>query len=150
KEGANVEDLFKKLPGFTVDNDGSIKVNGHDITKIQINGEDFFGSDVKIATKNLPKDIISKIQVVDAKSKEEEFLGKKNDSDDKMINLVIKKENNKGLFARLTAGGGTDNRYSLSGIANYFNQDLRLSVLGSSNNINSIGFSFDEVFDAMG
>ncbi len=150
KEGAVLEDLLKKLPGVTVDNQGNIQINGKDVTDIKINGESFFGDDPKIATKNLPKDLIEKVQVVDSKSESQEFTGEESESSDKAINLVIKEENNKGVFARLTAGGGTDERYSLSGIANYFNQDLRLSVLGSANNINSIGFSFDEIYDAMG
>lgn len=150
KEDANLEDLLKKLPGVTVDNDGSIKVNGKDVTKIKVNGKDFFGSDPKIATKNLPKDILEKVQIVDSKTKSQEFTGEESDSEDKTINLTIKEENNKGLFARMTAGAGTDHRYSLNGVANYFKNDLRLSALGSSNNINSIGFSFDEIYDAMG
>lgn len=150
KENANLEDLLKKLPGVTVDNDGSIKINGKDVTKIKVNGKDFFGDDPKIATKNLPKDLLEKIQVVDTKSKEDEFTGKESDSDDKTINVTIREEDNKGLFARITAGGGTDHRYSLNGIANYFKNDQRLSVLGSTNNVNSIGFSFDEIYDAMG
>lgn len=150
KENANMEDLLKKLPGVTVDNDGKIKVNGKDVTNIKVNGKDFFGDDPLIATKNLPKDLLEKIQVVDTKTKSDEFTGKESESDDKTINVVISEENNKGLFARLTAGGGTDHRYSLNGIANYFKNDLRLSVLGSANNVNSIGFSFDEIYDAMG
>ena len=150
KENANLEDLLKKLPGVTVDNDGKIKVNGKEVTNIKVNGKDFFGDDPLIATKNLPKDLLEKIQVVDTKSKSDEFTGKESESDEKTINVTISEENNKGLFARLTAGGGTDHRYSLNGIANYFKNDLRLSVLGSANNINSIGFSFDEIYDAMG
>lgn len=150
KENANMEDLLKKLPGVTVDNEGQIKVNGKDVSKIKVNGKDFFGDDPKIATKNLPKDILEKIQVVDTKTKSEEFTGKEGDSENKTINVTIKEDKNKGFFSRLTAGAGTDDRFSLNGIANYFNDDLRLSVLGSSNNINSIGFSFDEVYDALG
>lgn len=150
KEGANMEDLLKKLPGVTVDNDGTIKVNGKTVSKIKVNGKEFFGSDPKIATKNLPKEILDKIQVVDTKTKSEEFTGKEGDSEDKTINVTIKKDKNKGFFSRLTAGAGTDDRFSLNGIGNYFHNDLRLSVLGSSNNINSVGFSFDEVYDALG
>lgn len=150
KEDANLEDLLKKLPGVTVDRDGSIKVNGKDVSNIKVNGKDFFGSDPKIATKNLPKDLLEKVQIVDTKSKSDEFTGRESDSEDKTINVVIKEENNKGLFSRLTAGAGSDDRFSVNGIGNYFKNDLRLSALGSANNINSVGFSFDDVFDAMG
>src|SRR5699024_6486451 len=82
KENANLEDLLKKLPGVTVDSDGKIKVNGKDVSKIKVNGKDFFGDDPKIATKNLPKDILEKIQVVDTKSKSDEFTGRESDSED--------------------------------------------------------------------
>lgn len=150
RQDANLEEVMKKLPGVEVDAQGNITVNGKPVSRILVNGKEFFGNDPKIATKNLPKEIIDKIQVVDTKTKSEEFTGKAGNPDDKTINVTIKKDKNKGYFARATAGGGTDERYELSGIGNYFKDDLRVSVLASSNNINSAGFSFDEVFDMMG
>ncbi|MFZ0489991.1 MAG: outer membrane beta-barrel protein [Salegentibacter sp.] len=150
RPGANLEDLMKKLPGVEVDSDGNITINGKPVSRFLVNGEEFFGSDPKIATKNLPKEIIEKVQVTDTKTKSEEFTGKPGDPDNKTVNITIKKDRNKGYFARATAGGGTDDRYELSGIGNYFKDDLRLSVLASSNNINSSGFSYDEVYGMMG
>ncbi|MCM8570346.1 outer membrane beta-barrel protein [Gramella jeungdoensis] len=147
---ANLEELMKKLPGVEVDSDGNITVNGKPVSRILVNGEEFFGDDPKIATKNLPKEIINKIQVTDTKTKTEEFTGKPGDPDNKTVNITIKEDKNKGYFARATAGGGTNERYELSAIANYFKDDLRLSALGSSNNINSSGFSYDEVYGMMG
>ncbi|MGB8705974.1 MAG: carboxypeptidase regulatory-like domain-containing protein [Gillisia sp.] len=150
RQDANLEELMKKLPGVEVDTQGNITVNGKPVSRILVNGKEFFGNDPKIATKNLPKEIIDKIQVTDTKTKSEEFTGKAGNPDDKTINITIQKDKNKGYFARATAGGGTDDRYELSGIGNYFKDKLRVSVLASSNNINSSGFSFDEVFDMMG
>lgn len=150
RENANLEEVLKELPGVVVDNDGNITVNGKPVKQILVNGKEFFGNDPKIATKNLPKELINKIQVVDTKTKSQEFTGKEGDSENKTINITIDDDKNHGLFTRLTAGAGTDDRYELSGIANYFKNDFRISLLGSSNNINSSGFSFDEVFDAMG
>ena len=150
RQDANLEDLMKKLPGVEVDSGGNITVNGKPVSRILVNGKEFFGNDPKIATKNLPKEIIDKVQVTDTKTKSEEFTGKAGDPDNKTINIELKEDKNKGYFSRLTAGGGTNERYELSGIGNYFKDDLRLSVLASSNNINSSGFSFDEVFDMMG
>src|SRR5699024_12609844 len=118
RAGTNIEDLLKKLPGGTVSRDGSIEVNGKSVSKIKVNGKDFFSDDPKIATKNLPKDLLQKIQVVDTKSKEDEFVGRESDSDDKTINVIIREADNRGLFSRMTAGAGTDHRYSLNGIAN--------------------------------
>ena len=150
RQDANLEEVMKKLPGVEIDAQGNITVNGKPVSRILVNGKEFFGNDPKIATKNLPKEIIDKIQVVDTKTKSEEFTGKAGNPDDKTINVTIKEDKNKGYFARGTAGGGTEGRYELSGIGNYFKDDLRLSVLASSNNINSSGFSMDEVFDMMG
>ncbi|TBW28026.1 outer membrane beta-barrel protein [Gramella sp. KN1008] len=150
RQDANLEDLMKKLPGLEVDSDGNITVNGKPVSRILVNGKEFFGNDPQIATKNLPKEIIDKVQVTDTKTKSEEFTGKAGDPDNKTINIELKEDKNKGYFSRITAGGGTDDRYELSGIGNYFKDDMRLSVLASSNNINSSGFSFDEVFDMMG
>lgn len=150
RQDANLEDLMKKLPGVEVDTDGNITVNGKPVSRILVNGKEFFGNDPKIATKNLPKEIISKVQVTDTKTKSEEFTGKAGNPHDKTINIQLKEDKNKGYFARATAGGGTDERYELSGIGNIFKDKMRLSVLASSNNINSSGFSFDEIFDMMG
>ena len=150
RQNANLEDVMKKLPGVEVDSQGNITVNGKPVSRILVNGKEFFGDDPKIATKNLPKEIIDKIQVVDTKTKTEEFTGKAGNPDDKTINITIQEDKNRGYFARATAGGGTDERYELSGIGNYFKDELRVSALASSNNINSSGFSFDEVYDMMG
>ena len=150
RPNANVEELLKKLPGVEIDANGRITVNGKQVNQILVNGKPFFGNDPNIATKNLPKEIIDKIQVTDTKTETEKFTGRTSNSEEKTINLTVKKDKNKGLFGRLTGGYGTDERYELSGIVNYFNDDERLSVLSSSNNINSPGFSFDEVFDAIG
>ena len=145
KKDANVEDLLKKLPGVEVDEEGKIKINGKEVNKILVNGKPFFSNDPTIATKNLTKDIIEKIQVSDTKSDEEAFTGEEGSKSNKTINLVIKKENNKGNFGRLAAGAGTNERYEYAGMYNHFNNDLRISVLSGGNNINSPGFSYGEI-----
>lgn len=147
---ANLEELLKKLPGAEVDSDGAITINGKPITRILVNGKEFFGNDPKIATKNLPKEIIEKLQVVDTKSRAQEFTGEAGDSENKTINITIKKDKNKGYFARATIGGGTNDRYEMSGIGNVFKDNMRTTVLAGSNNINSSGFDFDDIYGMMG
>jgi len=147
---ANVEDLLKKLPGLVVDKNGKITVNGKPVNKILVNGKEFFGNDLTIATKNLPKEIIDKIQVVDTKTKEQAFTGEEGDKENKTINITIKKDKNKGFFGRLTAGYGTDDRYATSGMLNRFNNEERITILGGSNNVNTSGFNNDEVKDIGG
>ncbi len=147
---ATLEDVMKQLPGVEVSKDGKVTVNGREVSRILVNGKEFFGNDPKIALKNLPKEIIDKIQVTDSKTDEQKAAGEEGDPSVSEINITIDEDKNRGFFSRLTAGAGTEERYSLNGIANYFNNDFKVSILGSGNNINSAGFSFDEVFDAMG
>lgn len=151
---ANVEALLKELPGVEIDADKKITVNGKEVTQILVNGKPFFNTDGSIALQNLPADLIKKVQVTDYKTKAEEFSGRKAKSDNASINLTIDEENNKGLMAKLMAGIGSivdgSNRYESSGLLNYFQGDRKISILASSNNINSTGFSMDEIFDNMG
>lgn len=150
KKDATVEDLLKELPGVEVDPDGTIKINGKEVSNVLVNGKPFFGDDPTIATRNLTKELIEKVQVVDTKSKAEAFTGEKGSETSKTINLTIKKENNRGVFGRLAAGVGTDGRFEYAGLLNYFSNDRRLSVLGGGNNINSPGFSFGEIREMFG
>lgn len=147
---ANVEALLKQLPGVEIDEEGKITVNGKEVNNILVNGKPFFGKDGKIATQNLPAEIIEKVQVTDTKTKEEELSGQDATSDEKTINLTIQEDKNKGVFGKTNVGYGTDDRYESSLLFNYFKDTRKISVLGSSNNINSIGFSMDEIFDNMG
>ncbi len=150
KKDANVEDLLKKLPGVEIDAEGKIKINGKEVNKILVNGKPFFGNDPSITTKNLTKDIIEKIQIVDTKTKSEAYSGEDGDSENKTINLTIKEENNKGVFGRVAAGTGTDKRWEFAGMFNRFDNDQRISVLAGGNNINSPGFSFGEISKMFG
>ena len=145
KKDANVEDLLKELPGVEVDEDGKITINGKEVSQILVNGKPFFGSDPTITTRNLTKEIIEKVQIVDTKTKSEAFSGEEGDTENKTINLTIKEENNKGVFGRVSAGGGTDKRYEMAGMLNMFDNDQRISVLAGGNNTNSPGFSFGEI-----
>ena len=145
KKDANVEDLLKQLPGVEVDETGKITVNGKDVNKILVNGKPFFGNDPTITTRNLTKELIEKVQITDTKTKAEAFAGEEGDKENKTINLTIKEENNKGVFGRVAAGGGTDKRYEFAGMLNVFDNDQRVSILAGGNNTNSAGFSFGEI-----
>lgn len=145
KKDATVEDLLRELPGVEVDEQGQITVNGKQVNQILVNGKPFFGDDPTIATRNLTKEIIEKIQVTDTKTKSEAFTGEQGDTENKTINITIDEEKNKGIFGRVAAGGGTDDRFEYAGLVNFFDNDLRISALGGGNNINSPGFSFGEI-----
>jgi hypothetical protein len=142
KEGAVVEDLLKKLPGLEVDKDGNIKAQGKSVTRIKVNGKDFFGGDVKTATKELPANIVDKIQVIDDYGDQATVSGIKDGDPDKIINIQLKKDKNKGFFGRATVGGGTEDRYQASFNGNYFNNNRQISVVANSNNTNASLFNF--------
>lgn len=147
---SNVETLLKQLPGVEIDNEGKITVNGKEVNQILVNGKPFFDKDGKIALQNLPSDIINKVQISDTKTKKEELSGQAASGNNTSINLTIDEDKNKGFFGKFMGGYGTDERYESSALVNYFKNKRKLSVLASSNNINSTGFSMDEIFDNMG
>ena len=147
---ANVETLLKQLPGLEIDADGKITVNGKEVNQVLVNGKPFFDKDGKIALQNLPSNIINKVQVTDTKTKKEEKTGQVASSNNASLNLTIDEDKNKGFFGKVMGGYGTNDRYESSGLANYFKNKTKVSVLASSNNINSTGFSMDEIFDNMG
>lgn len=147
---SKIEELLKQIPGVEISNDGKITVNGKEVDQIMINGKPFFDKDGKIALQNLPADIIKNIQFTTTKTKEEELSGKAAKSNKTTINFNIDEKKNKGLLSRLTAGYGSDERYEGGLLLSYFKKDTKISLLASSNNINSQGFSNDEVFDSMG
>lgn len=147
---SNVETLLKQLPGVEVSSDGKITVNGKEVNQVLVNGKPFFDSDGKIALQSLPSDIINKVQISDTKTKKEELTKQASSSNNASINLTIDEDKNKGLFGKFMGGYGTDERYESSALINYFKNKRKISVLASSNNINSTGFSMDEIFDNMG
>lgn len=147
---ANVESLLKQLPGVEIDAEGKITVNGKEVNQILVNGKPFFDKDGKIALQNLPSDIINKVQVSDTKTTKEEKTGEAASSSNASINLTIDEKKNKGFFGKAMVGSGSDKRYESSVLANYFKNKTKISALASSNNINSTGFSMDEIFDNMG
>jgi hypothetical protein len=142
KEGAVVEDLIKKMPGIQVDKDGNVTAQGKAVSRVKVNGKDFFGGDVKTATKELPANIVDKIQIIDDYGDQATVSGIKDGDPDKVLNIQIKKDKNKGFFGRATAGYGTQDRYQASFNGNYFNNDMQISFLGNSNNTNTSLFNF--------
>ncbi len=142
KENAVVEDLLKKLPGVQVDKDGNVTAQGKSVTRVKVNGKDFFGGDVKTATKELPANIVDKIQVIDDYGDQATVSGIKDGDPDKIINIQLKKDKNKGFFGRGTVGAGTEDRYQASFNGNYFNNNRQISLVANSNNTNASLFNF--------
>jgi len=140
RENAVVEDVLKKLPGVDVAKDGSIKAQGETITRVRVDGKDFFGNDPLLATKNLPADMIDKIQVIDLLSDQAQFTGVDDGNREKIINITTKKDMKNGYFGNSSAGYGSDDRYDVNLNVNKFNNDQQMSVIGQFNNVNKQNF----------
>jgi len=150
KEEDVVEDLLKKMPGIEVDRDGNIKAQGEDVEKVTVDGKEFFGSDPKLATKNLPAKAVDKVKVFDAKSEKAEFSGVDDGERTKTLDLELKKDAKKGYFGKLEAGYGTENTAKGKLSFNRFTKKLQLSVIGMGNNVNEQGFSITDYLEMMG
>lgn len=141
KVNASVEDLLKKLPGVEVGSDGSITSGGKTVTKVLVDGKEFFGEDTKMATKNLPSDMVDKVQVVDRKSDLARITGVDDGEEETVINLTVKKNMKNGWFGTVQGGYGTDKRYEGSFNISTFNDNNQISFVGGANNTNDLGFS---------
>jgi len=141
KPNAVVEDLLKKLPGVVVDKDGNVNAQGENVQRIFVDGKRFFGNDPKLATKNLPPDMVDKIQIYDAQSDQSAFSGFDDGERTKTINIITRKDKRKGLFGRGIASAGDQERYDGSISLNYFNGDRKLTFLSQANNVNKQGFT---------
>ena len=153
-----LEELLKKLPGVEVDSDGTITANGQTISKIMIDGKEFFLDDPQLATKNIPAKIINKIKVVEKKSEQAEFTGIDDGEEEHVIDLSIKPGMMDGWFGNLMAGGGHDVpdkgyytdgltpakdgwRYQAAGMLGQFKQKSQISIILNANNTNNRGFN---------
>lgn len=139
-----VEDLLKLLPGVELDRNGNITINGKKVTKVLVDGREFFGGDPKIAIKNLPKDVIEKLQVMDNKTREARFNKTTTGNEDLAINLTLRKDVQKGWFGRASAGYGSNERYEAGAMLNFFSRSKQINFIGSANNTNRGGISGDD------
>ena len=148
--GANVEDLIRRLPGLEVDQNGNIRAQGESVKRVTVDGKRFFGDDVKAATKNLPAEAISKVQVFNEKTEQSRITGVDDGKHEKTLNLQLKDNFKKGGFGKATAAAGTDKR--LEGKINYnrFNEKNQLSILGLGSNTNQGGMNWDDYQDFKG
>lgn len=129
---AVVEDLLRKIPNVTLWGDGQITVNGREVKSLLVNGKQFFGGDFKMATQNISKNALEKVQVYSTRDE-------KNPLDSTLsVNLKLKKGKELGYFGKIGAGYGTDERYEVDGNLNAFTPKMQIGIIGASNNINKL------------
>ncbi len=144
RPGATVEDLLKKMPGIQVDKDGKITAQGTNVEKVLVDGEEFFGDDPTVATRNLQADAIDKVQVFDKKSDQAAFTGIDDGQSKKTINLKLKEDKKKGYFGKLELGGGLNDRWNNSAMFNRFRAKKKLSIYGIASSTGKTGLNWEE------
>ncbi|PRY52313.1 carboxypeptidase family protein [Arcticibacter pallidicorallinus] len=137
RENAYTEDLMRLLPGIILGRDGNIIAQGRQISKITVNGRDFFGGDIETVIKNIPANLIEKIQVINDYGDKGRLTGTGDGRAQKIINIKTWANLRKGYFGNANAGIGTEGRYQVSALANYFNNNRETGVYGNLNNNNS-------------
>lgn len=138
---ANVEDLLKRLPGLQVDKNGQVTAQGEKVTKILVDGEEFFSDDPAVVNKNLQAKTIDKVQVFDKKSENAEFTGIDDGEKIKTINLQLKDKYKKGYFGKMALGGGNNGFFENQGMFNFFRGKQKISVYGIAANTGKLGLS---------
>lgn len=153
-----LEDLLKRLPGVEVSSDGTITANGKTISKIQIDGKQFFADDPSLASKNLPAKIINKVRVVEKQSEQAEFTGIDDGEEETVLDLSVKKGMMNGWFGNVMGGGGSDLqgrdanndfRYQGAAMVANFTESTQMAFIGNANNTNNRGFR-DMMSSSMG
>ena len=142
---ATTEDLIKKMPGITVAKDSTVTAQGETVKKVTIDGKDFFGDDASAALKNLPSEVVDKIQVFDRLSDQAQLTGFDDGNSQKAINIVTKSGIKNGQFGRIYSGYGTDDRYAAGGNMSFFKGARRISLVANFNNINQQNFGSQDL-----
>jgi len=164
-KNSNIEDLLKKLPGIQVDKTGKITAQGQEVKKVLVDGEEFFGNDPTIATKNIKAENVETVQVFDQKSEQTQQTGIDDGTKEKTINLTLKEDAKKGYFGKVGAGYGTknnsaidginapfgnENRYEGEAMYNNFKNKRKASVFSTMSNTNKTGLNWEDREKYMG
>jgi hypothetical protein len=141
---ATAEDLVSKMPGVVIV-DGKVQAQGEEVKQVLVDGKRFFGDDANAVLKNLPAEIIDKVQVFDKKSDQSQFTGFDDGNASKTINIVTKAQFRNGIFGKVYGGYGYENKFKGGASVNIFKGNRRITVLAQSNNINEQNFSSEDL-----
>jgi len=145
---AVTEELVKKIPGVQVESSGNIKAHGEDVKEVLVNGRQYFGDDPMMAMRNIPAEVIDKVQIFDKMSDQAEFSGFDDGTRYKAMNLLTK--GGTLGYGKIYGGYGYQDKYTAGGSYTMMKGDMRLSILGMSNNINQQNFNFQDIIGLFG
>ncbi len=148
-----LEDVMKKLPGVEVNDDGEIEVEGKTVSKVMVEGKDFFDGDSKLATKNIPADAVDKVEVLRNYNEVDQMRGLGNDQDNVAINIKLKEGKKNFWFGEITAGAGVadeEGRYLVHPKLFYYSPKYSINIITDFNNIGEVPFTFRDYFKFTG
>ena len=146
---ATAEDLATKMPGITLQ-DGKVQAQGEDVKRVLVDGKPYLGDDPNAALKNLPAEMIDKIQVYDRKSDQSAFTGFDDGNSSKTLNIITRPQFRNGTFGRVYSGYGTEELWKNGMNINFFKDKRKLTILGNANKINEQNFSTDDLLGVIG
>ena len=146
---ADADELVEKMPGVVIQ-DGKIQAQGEDVKQVLVDGKPFFGNDPMAALKNLPAEVIDKIQVFDQQSDQSQFSGFNDGETTKTMNIITRPNMRSGQFGKMYGGYGYEDKYKTGGNFSIFNDDQRISIIAQSNNINIQNFSSEDLLGVVG
>ncbi len=145
---ANAEELIQKMPGVQMQ-DGKIQAQGEEVKKILVDGKPFMGDDPSAALRNIPAEMIDKVEVFDRKSNQSQFTGFDDGNTTKTLNIITKPSFKEGQFGKVYAGYGDQDHYKAGGNYNSFNKKRKITLLFQSNDINEQNFSSEDLLGVM-
>lgn len=146
---ANVEDLVRKMPTITMQ-DGKIKAQGEDVQKVLVDGRPFFGDDPTTTMRNLPAEMVDKIQIFDQQGDQSQFTGFNTGNSNKTINVITRPTMRNSQFGKAYGGYGLDNKYKAGGNLSLFDGNTRVSVIAQTNNVSEQNFAIEDILGAVG
>lgn len=145
-----LEDVLKRLPGVEVTDDGTIEVEGKEVSKVMVEGKDFFDGDTKLATKNIPADALDKVQVLKNYDEVGQLRNVRSNEDNIAINIKLKEGKKNFWFGEITAGIGADERYLAHPRLFYYSPKSSLNIITDFNNIGEVPFTRRDYFNFTG
>lgn len=144
KEGATVEDLLRRLPGFSVNSKGEIVAHGKRVDKVLVDGEEFFGDDPTMATQNISAKAVDRVQIFDTKSEQQNLTGITTGNEGKTVNIKLKEDAKKGAFGKIQAGSDFREFYEGRGLYNKFVGKKKISAYGTRTNVNAGSLNWED------
>ncbi len=144
KQGGTVEDLLKKLPGFTVNSKGEIVAQGKKVDKVLVDGEEFFGDDPTMATQNISAKAVDRVQVFETKTEQQQLTGMSTGNEGKTVNIKLKDDAKKGAFGKLYAGSDFNKYIDAKALYNRFVGKKKFSVYGTRTNVNAGSLNWED------